>query len=82
MLFRMGTSIAGAQAPELLNAKGVSLTAVSDEGSAPRPRKLLKKFDQNFYIGAPAAQYVTGAAHFNSHIKMGSGDNIPSEGVG
>ena len=48
----------------------------------PLTRKLLKKFDQNFYIGAPAAQHVTGAAHFNSHIKMGSGDNIPSEGFG
>ena len=46
----MGTSITGAQAPELLNAGGVSMPAGIDEGSAPRPRKLLKKFDQNFYI--------------------------------
>ena len=54
----MGTSIAGAQAPELLNAKGVSLTAVSDEGSAPRPRKLLKKFDQNFYIDIAGCEMI------------------------
>ena len=32
--FRMGTSIAGAQAPELLNAGGVSMPAGIDEGSA------------------------------------------------
>ena len=32
--FRMGTSIAGAQAPELLNAGGVSSSAELDEGAA------------------------------------------------
>jgi len=34
MLFRMGTSIAGAQAPELLNTGGVSSSAELDEGAA------------------------------------------------
>ena len=35
------------------NDGGVSLVATSDGGSAPRPRKLLKKFDQNFCLGGP-----------------------------
>ena len=39
--------------PDLLKEKGIPLTAVSGEGSAPRPCKLLKKLEQNFYNRSP-----------------------------
>ena len=38
----MGTSIAGAQAPELLDAGGVSMPAGIDEGSALDPQTFEK----------------------------------------
>ena len=45
----MGAALAGTQARGRLNDKEFRPLRRATRGAAPRPRKLLKKFDQNFY---------------------------------
>ena len=57
----MGTSIAGAQAPELLNAGEFRALRSATKGRCPLETcELLKKLDQNFYIDAHSACHVSG----------------------